>query len=184
MRWLITLAALVPLCLVGGSVRAQSNPPFKNPSLDSNCYFPQIGVPGEIDTIYGDSANEELGGFIHNLGPNPDGTPGNMLIGSEIGASWSETQTGPNFNLHDLKAKAQKLNFNPNLLHFCHLHDRNHIDIFNGNIYWADDKGNYDSSRYTVLKENLPVNIRPGSHRSVDGWTSALVCGPFNKRYD
>jgi hypothetical protein len=161
MRWLITLAALVPLCLVGGSVRAQSNPPFQNPAMDSNCYFPQIGVPGEIDTIYGDSANEGLGAYIHNLGAKSDGTPGNMLIGSgydEPFVNWNEVSSGTEFNLHDLHRVAQTLKINPQYLHFGHFHNRSHTDLFddlNWIIYWADDNGNYDTTNYSQLKSNI-----------------------------
>jgi len=159
MRWLITLAALVPLCVVVGSVHAQSNPPFKNPSLDSNCYFPQIGVPGEIDTIYGDYANEGLGAYIYNLGPNSKGAPGTMLIGN-TGTPFipNEVATGPSFNLHDLKAKAQNLRLDPQSLHFGHFQNRSSIDIFTDEgwiIYWADENGNYDTARRTKLKTNI-----------------------------
>ncbi len=151
-------------CVVVGSARAQSNPPFQNPSLDSNCYFPQIGVPGEIDTIYGDSANEGLGAFIHNLGPKQDGSPGNMLIGNGSVSpfvDWNETSTGPSFNLHNLKAKAQKLNLDPEQILFAHLHNQTSVDIFDYAgwiIYWADENGNYDSSRTTNLIPKLTGN--------------------------
>ncbi len=89
-------------------LRAQSNPPFSSPALDSNCYFPQIGVPGEIDTIYGDTAGEELGSFIHNLGPMQGGMPGNMLIANGNYIPF-EVPTGPTFNLHNLKGESAKL---------------------------------------------------------------------------
>src|ERR1700722_10659834 len=62
-------------------LRAQSNPPFQNPALDSNCYFPQIGDPSEMDTIVGSVPNQDLGGSVLiNLGPKPDGSFGNMFI--------------------------------------------------------------------------------------------------------
>jgi hypothetical protein len=166
MRWLKTLAALVTLCVVGGSVRAQSNPPFKNPALDSNCYFPQIGDLSEMDTIYGDTASEGLGDFIHNLGPNPNGTPGNVLLGTlgpfnslqEPTKYFSIAPTGASFNLHSLKAKAQAFLPDITSLRFGHFHNRTNVDIFDADnwvIYWADADGNYDSTRSTRLVSNV-----------------------------
>lgn len=148
-----------------GVLHAQSNQPFKSPALDSNCYFPQIGVPAEIDTIVGNHSNEELGSLVHNLGSNANGNPGNVLLGtgpaftsggpSEV---FSIAPTGTNFNLHDLKAKAQQ--FLPDVinLRFGHFHNRANVDIFdalNWIIYWADENGNYDSTRHTTLKSNV-----------------------------
>ena len=150
-----TLAAAFPV-----PASAQSNIPFKNPSLDSNCYFPQIDDPSEMDTVVG-TPGQLLGhSALKNLGPRPDGGYGNMLIGNlSPSVSLAQVETGPTFNLHKLKSHTQ--NFNPSLLSggyiLAHLRDTKHLDLFNGRIYWADDEGNYDSSRYTVLKENIPL---------------------------
>jgi len=138
-------------------LRAQSNPPFSNPSLDTNCYFPQIGVPGEIDTIVGDSANEGLGNFIHNLGPQQGGIPGNMMISGGDNIPF-EVSTGSTFNLHSLRATAQHLKLDPQYIRFGHFHDRSHLDLFEDGylvIYWADDNGNYDMARKTKLISNV-----------------------------
>jgi hypothetical protein len=146
-------------------LRAQSNPPFKNPSLDSNCYFPQIGVPGEIDTIYGNATDtvgnfiygSGLGAYIHNLGSKPDGSPGNMLIGND-NPVFEQAPTGSSFNLHNLHAIAQNIHADPSALRFGHFHDQTHLDIFddvNWIIYWADDNGNYDSAHHTQLESNI-----------------------------
>ena len=152
-------------------VHAQSNPPFQNPALDSNCYFPQIGVPGEIDTIYGHAQEtigsttygNGLGAYIHNLGPKPNGTPGNMLIENE-GASivFEQTPTGSNFNLHNLHAVVQNFELDRQYIRYGHFHDQQHLDLFDEDawvIYWADDSGNYDSSRYTKLKSNISGSL-------------------------
>ncbi len=169
------MAALVspaPVC-------AQSNPPFQNPSLDSDCYFPQIGVPGEIDTLYGSVGRQLLGDpIIKNMGTKPDGSYGNILIGnlvpppSSIFFQYTLTQvpTGPGFNLHQMVQYLQKLNAEngqtnlgatnslSNGFILGHFRDQQHLDILAGTqIYWADDNGNYDSTRFTVLTENIPL---------------------------
>lgn len=162
--WAGSLAALCS----PGSVCAQSNPPFSNPSLDTDCYFPQIGVPGEIDTIYGNLANEGLGAFIHKLGPMQGGMPGNILIGNGPGSplvDWSQTATGPTFDLHNLKLKAQRLPLNPQSIRFGHFHNSTNVDILdfkNFTIYWADADGNYDSSDFTNLNSNIHGNAPVG----------------------
>jgi hypothetical protein len=81
----VRLMILILLAWAGASspavLRAQ-NPPFKNPSLDSNCYFPQIDDPNEMDTILG-SVGQNFGSpVIKNMGPKPNGGFGNMLIGN------------------------------------------------------------------------------------------------------
>lgn len=168
---IIKLLALAGFILAAPSLlRAQSNPPFKNPSLDSNCYFPQIGDPSEMDTIYGSVNEQELGSFVKNLGTKSDGGFGNMLI-EDLNAApfafdpFTQVLTGPSFNLHNMVKYVQKFipdggqvnDFN-NGFHFGHFRDRAHLDIFvvgNWRIYWADDDGNYDSTRFSVLKANL-----------------------------
>ena len=161
---LVWAGSIAALCSPG-SVCAQSNPPFQNPSLDSDCYFPQIGDPTEMDTIVGSDSNQDLGGSgIKNMGTKPDGSYGNMFIGNlSPTVALAQVETGPNFNLHKLKASAQKLPSTGNnriSIDFCtfgHFRDQAHIDMFNGwdGIYWADDNGNYDSTRFTFLENNL-----------------------------
>ena len=163
------------------SAKAQSNPPFQNPSLDTNCYFPQIGVPGEIDTIYGAVNNQELGGYIiKNLGSKPNGGYANLFIGNldakdhSIGSpTLTEISTGSSFNLHNLNRISQKIsadnifprNGSGASFRLGHFHDHSHIDIFVidlWRIYWADDFGNYDSTRFTNLSVNVRGNIAAG----------------------
>ncbi len=161
------LAALVPLCLIVAPthLRAQS-------AFDSACYYPVIGDPSEIDTIYGAVNNQMLGGLIKNLGTKPNGGFGNMLIANLDHADHSDSgslfqvQTGPPFNLHNLNGLPQKLGLN-NIFpidgsgagfRLGHFHDQSHVDIFVVDlwrIYWADDNGNYDSTRYTDLSLNV-----------------------------
>ena len=145
-------------------VYAQSNPPFQNPSLDSNCYFPQIGDPSEMDTIMG-APGQLLGmSALINLGPKPDGSYGNMFIGNlSPSVALAQVETGPTFDLHKLKQHIQ--NFDPFFLSYYdgfvagHFRDTKHLDLFVRGIwriYWSDGEGNYDSTRYTDLLPNIP----------------------------
>ncbi|MDP4198311.1 MAG: T9SS type A sorting domain-containing protein [Bacteroidota bacterium] len=168
LRRSLVLAILMAFLFIGGESHAQ-NTPFQSPSLDSNCYFPNIGMSGEIDTIYGNAHDTEgnyiygegLGGYLHNLGPKTDGSFGKMLLGKgnvSPFVDWEETSTGSNFDLHSLKAIALTLSIDPHVLRFGHFRDRTHLDLFDEDwrrIYWADEDGNYDSSRFTILQPNI-----------------------------
>ncbi|HET6400585.1 MAG TPA: hypothetical protein VFH95_04220 [Candidatus Kapabacteria bacterium] len=157
------------------------NTPFQNPSLDSNCYFPQIGDPSEMDTIVGSVPNQELGGSVlKNLGPKPDGSFGNMLIGNiSPSVALAQVATGPGFNLHQMKQFVQKITPDDvqgdvGFWRLGHFRDRAHLDIFVGSdagawvygkIFWADDQGNYDTARFT----SLVPHIRRGNFTSNRG---------------
>ena len=160
MKRLFILVVMLAALGAASGARAQSNPPFQNPSLDSDCYFPQIGVPGEIDTIYGSYSGEGLGAYIHNLGPKPDGSPGNLLLGNANGLG-DLAPTGPNFDLHNLHAISEALgidNTETPYLRFGHFRDQSHLDLFDGHtkvIYWSDDYGHYSSNVYTQLVSNI-----------------------------
>lgn len=157
------------------------NTPFQSPSLDSNCYFPQIDNRSEMDTILGSDTNQYLGSIVRNLGPKPDGGFGNLFIsdltptknpppGTGSPYNLSQVATGSGLNLHQLNKSVQR--FDPRMLvnggygtpyKLGHFRDRIHLDLFAGAIYWADEQGNFDSTRKTVLR----MNIRRGdSHGS------------------
>jgi hypothetical protein len=162
--WAGASSPATPVC-------AQSNPPFQNPSLDSNCYFPQIGDLSEMDTICGDVAGQELGSIVKNMGTKFGGSFGNMLIGNiSSGVALAQVTTGPTFNLHQMKQFIQNLvPDNGSLIggngilydgfHLGHFRDHSHLDMFvpySRRIYWSDDNGNYDSTQYSVLQANIP----------------------------
>ena len=159
--------------LVPMEAKAQSNPPFQNPSLDTNCYFPQIGDLSEMDTICGSVGGQELGSpVILNMGTKPNGGYGNMLIGDLIPPpvigdnvyTLSQVETGPTFNLHKMTEYLQKINPDNSGYHngladgfvLGHFRDRAHLDILSGwKIYLSDDLGNYDSTDFVVLMSSL-----------------------------
>lgn len=166
-----SVGLVILLLWAGEEVRAQ-NTPFSSPALDSNCYFPQIGDPNQIDTIYGSVNNQMLGGFIiKNFGPNQGGGFGNLLLGNldradhepsdagSVSPTLFQVPTGPGFSLHNLSTKrvdlspTDQVGTNPI---FAHLRTSKTVDLFNGfQIFWADDQGNYDSTRATTLRAQL-----------------------------
>jgi hypothetical protein len=94
-------------------------------------------------------------------------TPDILGVGTTYVYSPSEAATGSSFNLHELKAKAQKILLDPTSLRFGHFHDQSHVDIFVVDlwrIYWADDSGNYDSTRYTNLSVNVQGDYQFGGY--------------------
>jgi hypothetical protein len=185
----ITFLALVSFILaLPALLRAQSNPPFSSPALDSFCYFPQIGDPSEMDTIvggtYSDPNTQWLGTIVKNLGTKPGGGFGNMLIGNiSPSVALAQVATGTTFNLHQMEQFVQKLV--PDNGEFLgangilydgfrlgHFRDQSHLDMFvpySWRIYWADDNGNYDSENYTLLWSNI---------RGDKLWASQVI-GPY-----
>ncbi len=150
---------------------------YAQSAYDSACYFPHMGDPNELDTIYGGRADQALGKNIALLPPLNgqtydrlvmQGLPGNIPYITSV-------ETGPTFNLH-------KLNFikrYPYLfenwgysLKSGHFRNSKEIDLisyqvdgatYNSNttIYWADKNGDYDTGRYTQIfpfrNDHLPV---------------------------
>ncbi len=137
--------------------------------FDSNCYFPEIGKPDEIDTMVSPYSEQGLGNLIRNLGPEPNSTTGYGRIafqGYKKGNFYYHTsfKTGPDFDIHSLTPlKTMKMEI-PRWAQFGYFRSPRHRDLLIwGNsglggtpkIYWADDDGNYDSSRVTVLFSKL-----------------------------
>jgi hypothetical protein len=137
-------------------------------AFDPNCYFPRIGVPGEIDTIYGSYDGQGLGDGMMNIGPS-DGDPyGKMrciLNGNyaDTGIVDSVFTTGPSFNLHHLNTKGT---FPFQITRRGHFRSPRYLDILSFEItkrgdtipyriYWQDEQGNFDTNRYTDLRANL-----------------------------
>ncbi|MFI5263210.1 MAG: T9SS type A sorting domain-containing protein [Candidatus Kapaibacterium sp.] len=134
-----------------------------SPAFDPNCYFPRIGVAGEIDTIYGWQVDQELGAGMLNIGAAPDSSYGRIscVVDHDTAKQiWRDSvfNTGPNFNLHKLNTIG-KFILPPyyNIVRFAHFRSQRYRDILatassrSAIILWQDDQGNYDSSRYTEL---------------------------------
>jgi hypothetical protein len=138
---------------------------------------------------------QDIGSIVKNLGTKPNGGFGNMFITNLIHSVpspqsdiLSEVQTGPTFDLHHMVQTIQSLTpdngFRNGLgndltggFQLGHFRDREHLDIFvtkNWRIYWADDNGNYDSTRFSVLKPH----IRPGDFQD-DGGIGGQIINPY-----
>ncbi len=140
-----------------------------SPAFDPNCYFPKIGVPGEIDTIYGAQELQYLGANMLNIGSTPDSSYGRMSCGLSSNPDSIFNfifTTGPSFNLHKLNVVGY-VNINPGyIIRRGHFRSPKYSDILYDDrstsparIYWQDDQGNYDSSRYTILLSSVKGKI-------------------------
>ena len=136
-------------------------------AFDPKCYVPTIGNASEIDTIYGASEDNNLGAAMLNIGTKPGDSYGRimckLLPKGAMGASIFTT--GPTFDLHKLDIIGN-FNIDPSdIIRRGHFRSPKYSDILWGckdgclqpaRIYWQDDEGNYDSSRYTILATPLP----------------------------
>ncbi len=147
------------LCIFCFSTAVAQNP-VGSPALDPKCYFPTVGKPGEIDTIYGGFAEQKLGSELYGLGATKTEPYNHLIIGGlpETAPFLGAVKTGPGFNLHDMKAsKAEKLPFPTGTeFFFGHFRSTDKLDILydprHPQIYWPDDNGEYDSDRFTRLR--------------------------------
>ncbi|MEI8134270.1 MAG: T9SS type A sorting domain-containing protein [bacterium] len=154
---------IIGMILLAATVaRAQ----ISSSAFDPNCYFPRIGVPGEIDTIYGAKALEGLGSYLLNLGPNPENSAGKVMW-FEGEANIPIYKSWPSFNIHKLQSEGR---LNEPYIEFRrgHFHSPKYLDILAqdggrqnpARIYWQDDQGNYDSGRFTVLASRMKAKLR------------------------
>ena len=166
---LITLFAVIGAVFCSGRSYAQ----VSSSAFDPNCYQPLIGTPGVVDTIYGSYNNEQLGSFVKNIWQEKDQSYGSIIIDSGADAYYGRSvhklyQSGPNFNLHKLQAKDTfNLGYHVkpnNLVRRGHFRSMQYMDalfadkenfMFVPRIYWADDQGKYDSTRYTELRSPI-----------------------------
>ncbi|MDP4237763.1 MAG: T9SS type A sorting domain-containing protein [Bacteroidota bacterium] len=131
-------------------------------AFDPDCYFPKIGVPGQIDTIYGAHNNQYLGDGMINLGPNPNNTFGRISCALDTPALALIFKSWPSFDLHKPDV-LEELQLSPNykIVRFGHFRSAKYRDIlaigdsWPARIFWQDSNGSYDSSRYTSLVTHL-----------------------------
>ena len=167
MKYLLLICFLL---LVASDALSQS-------AFDSSCYYPELGNPNELDSIYGSKAEQRLGKNLRTLPPLKgqqydrlvmQGLPDNIPFLSAV-------ETGPDFDLHAMKTTKQYpyvFKEWPNFM-LGHFRSPKYTDMlmydplssFHPTIYWADENGEYDSSRYTQL---FPFN---------DGVTYSFPCG-------
>lgn len=136
-------------------------------AFDPKCYVPTIGNASEIDTIYGGSKYFYLGSGMLNIGTKPGESYGRITCNlfSYSGMGYSIFKTGPTFNLHAIDTIGT-FNIEPSyIIRRGHFRSPKYSDILWGctdgclqpaRIFWQDDEGNYDSSRYTILATPLP----------------------------
>ena len=149
-------------------VRAQ----WTGPAFNPHCFYPVVGDSMEIDTIFGmienhvtgADAGEHLGAGLRNLGPRPSEDFGTMQVvltqdpPFDLSSYLRSFDAGPDFNLHHLKMN-HRLPFatKEDFIQIGHFRDTYHNDILVGGmdqspiIYWADDSGDFDSSRYSLF---------------------------------
>ena len=132
--------------------------PVVRAQFDPNCYYPQIGVPGEIDTIVGGHAGQGLGGNAFSPGPAP-GSPFNRVFFQGFPnnpAGWDIITGGPFLDIHASNPPKSNLVLGDGTKVLGHFHNSKLTDILYNNgrwrIYWSDEQGMYDSSRFTVLE--------------------------------
>ncbi|MDP4220342.1 MAG: T9SS type A sorting domain-containing protein [Bacteroidota bacterium] len=132
-------------------------------AFDPSCYFPKIGVQGEIDTIYGAAHDQYLGNGMLNIGPargNPFGRMTSHILNDGSQANQDIFSTGHDFDLHNLQLLGK--NFIRNIIRRGHFRSPKYSDLvcwdhtsLPAKIDWQDDAGNYDSSRYTILMSSV-----------------------------
>lgn len=150
---LIMIAALVvlPQYLV-----AQN----RSDAFDANCYFPELGNRSEIDSIYGSTHLQFLGSSPVLI--SPDGKQEQLLIGGLQESAFVVTSLDvrQGLDLHKLRVR-KRGNLPRGTYQSGRFHKPDRIDLLYGDrttayrIFWADENGDYDSSRYTFLKTSL-----------------------------
>lgn len=128
--------------------------------FDPDCYVPQLG--DGLDTIYGSRNEQALGDDLRNIGPKlPGGRDQLLMRGLPPQIPFlSVVEDGAGFDLRSLRQSSPKQKFPIELgaydyVKFGHFRDTKHRDMLVGElypvIYWADENGDYDSSRSTAL---------------------------------
>ena len=156
---ILLLAFSFSLLACFGEAEAQ----VSSSAFDPNCYQPRLGVASEIDSIYGSKDQQHLGEYMAAFPPSKDFPLGSVAITGlpNTPPFLSFVPQGSSFNLHNLQANLKNSNLKFNYPYsFGPFHDRQHEDILlNGGggsrIYWADDNGDYDSSKYTDLNSSV-----------------------------
>ncbi len=139
---------------------------YAQSAYDSACYFPHLGNPTEFDTIYGGTPDQNLGSILKTIPPLKGETYDRLVIQGVADniPFLTSVETGHSFNLHKLNVikKYPYIFEGFPRVKFGHFHSPLFTDMvvaypydnlssFNIFIYWGDENGDYDTSRYTRL---------------------------------
>lgn len=131
--------------------------------FDPDCYYPKVGDPNGVDTVEYFRGGSLFDFHVRNLGPTPDENYGKIVLpGHKSNRKYATAfSSGPGFDLRNLQ-KIQAMNMViPKDARFGHFRNSRQKDMLVDRtssgfsvpwrIYWADEIGLYDSSRYTEL---------------------------------
>lgn len=148
---------LVLIAILGIATDSGAQWPW-SPAFDSNVYRPQLGKPGEWDTLHVTWAKEV--DYVGNLGPGPGQPDGQLgLTGFPSNPPFvTALHTGSDFFLGDLQPVHQ-LDFVPRGVqpYRGHFRNRSRLDLYAPEeyiprIYWELEGGGFSKDSSTVLQ--------------------------------
>lgn len=135
-------------------------------AFDSACYYPEVGDPKGLDSVYGSVANQHMGEFLGAMPPLAGKQFGRLVYSGVPGDSGLLTsyETGSSFNIRrqvPIRRYTHGFVNWPNAI-FGHFRSSQYLDMLvegptqsaHPIIYWADENGDYDSSRVTQILPN------------------------------
>jgi hypothetical protein len=174
-RHLVLFVAVLASLVGAENLRAQ----LSSPAFDPNCYFPNVDDPTGVTDYYGLKPEALLGNGLLNIGPAPgDSTP--RLIFAGLGDNpllLTEQRIPIGFSIEmEHPILMTRMIANPDhfgtkswrLIATGHFHLRDRIDVLAQEgggvfrIYWADEHGQYDSTRYSDLKSEFTGTYATG----------------------
>lgn len=131
---------------------------LSSPAFDPNVYIPTVGKAGEIDTIYGNADEQLMGARARVVKREIDGVTEIALGGYPTKGKQSVVRVGPGFELGELPTRNFNIPLKSERSMIVDIQYQGAKDYFAepaGNtipkIYWSDNQGHFDSSRYTQL---------------------------------
>jgi hypothetical protein len=160
---LIRLLFLILLCA------PLSAPAQGGPAFDPDCYYPRVGVAGEIDTICGSIERQHMGAHLQGVGPSKT-SPYNRIViqGLPLGTNeMLEVQGGPNFMLDTLRKanKRSKISSIAQIIKrgpFRNTGSQDAFVLLGGGkpyIYWADSNNELSDENRTLLASSQRGNV-------------------------
>lgn len=161
------LPTLSALLIILGAVGAYAQ--FSSPAFDPHCYFPDSKVPGQAVSYYGAEMDAHLGLGLLNIGPEPGDTTDRLLFAGlrpkpllltqqAIRQPFVLNESNPSI-MQSMPAEPHTmLGVDWSMIATGHFHCKDRTDLLavdqsqNYRIYWADEHGRYDSTRYSFLR--------------------------------